>query len=282
MPIFLLLFLLNIYHANSQNISSFDNIKAKLSSVTYLNLWGVELYKMSPLEQFSTYDYPKQSFPVIYCGAIKDTFWLPESNIEDAQLVSQPVEKNIPTYTNGRKTNYPTEENFTIWVDTTKTIPGWSRGGVSGYPSEPEQGFYLFQYTTLSEDSSILYVEEEAYPVWLISNAADTLTIGNIKTKLNLELQIKNKEGDWLPVYKYIPSSCGMRLLDSHSPHKFTLPPKQVALTTCPIYQGKGYQWEVRTSMRLVCGYNKHICSNEFYGWVYKDLFEEKLKNDGE
>ncbi len=109
--------------------------------------------------------------------------------------------------------------------------------------------------------------EIRSYPVIIGNLSKDYLDIG-FGGYLPLILEAKDSSGQWQPVQRKFTFSCGMGL------GSIILPPNEVALSTCPLYQG-----DYQTRMRLAFwGLDDFIYSNEFVGWINYDQFTDKKR----
>ncbi len=153
----------------------------------------------------------------------------------------------------------PNSTDVEIFVDTTKRI-GSATNIFIPPPSGPNAP--RIDQTLRDHRGKI-----SSYPVMLANHSGETLKIG-IGEYLPLLIEAKDSLGNWKPIQEAYRYHCGTGLTC------FYLPAEEILITSCKRYRG-----DYRTKMRLVLESEDPAYSNEFYGAINYQQFEDPKSN---
>lgn len=149
---------------------------------------------------------------------------------------------------------WPDSLDLKIYIDTTRIIGSKSRR----YTVHPPKPNKKYKPPTRNYRKEI-----KSYPVIIQNKSNDTLIVG-YGVYIPLIIEAIDSLGRWKPIQEQYFYSCGTGL-----PH-FYLIPNEISITSCKLYEGDYF-----TKMRLVFGVNKTNYSNEFYGQMNYEQFND-------
>ncbi len=183
-------------------------------------------------------------FHPMYIGKIRDSIAL--------KYRSRAIKNRTLHWKENRR---PNSADLEIFVDTTRKIGSATNIFI---PPPPGPQASKVDWNLLDHRGKI-----SSYPVMLANHSGETLNIG-FGEYLPLLIEARDSLGNWRPIQEAYRYHCGTGLTS------FYLPPEEILITSCKQYSG-----DYRTTMRLVLESENPAYSNEFYGAINYQQFDE-------
>jgi hypothetical protein len=198
-----------------------------------------------------------------YKNAHQEVVW--KTGIPDTIAKNFDVDHSFTWHFKAKSPYRKDTENLGGWGDSEQWFARMDSIGFQ--PQDSQFGVYV-------ETDSICTTQDQtnSYSVFIYNNSSEEVTLSAMDSKLYLHIQVKNRNGSWVTVTNWYPSTCG------NSYHSVFLPSGYCWEERTPIFEGD-HETEARLMLSGIQKSGSPVYSNTFPVKVRPALLRNKAKH---